>query len=425
MFAAACVLSLMPVAAAAPATDVVAAAEAPASRPAATQPAAAQTAELSAELARLSAQIADLSNRTARMAQAQAPASGSPAPAAGQPSGAPAGSGDADDRPLQIAGVKLVGFTRRNAEKLLFTAILVVAVVGLAWLLRAAARLVFSRSKSQKVIFWVRQAINLLLAIVALIGFVSIWFSDSGRLATFMGLVTAGVAFALQKPISAFAGYIVILRGKTFNVGDRIVMGGVRGDVIELGFYQTTIMEMGEPPPVQDAPPSVWVEARQYTGRVVTVPNSMVFDGPVFNFTRDFPYIWEEMRLPISYKDDRRRAEQILLEVGRRHTVKMQEMGEAALGELERRYFTKPADLEPQVYLRLTDNWVELALRFLAKTHGVRDLKNRMSREIIDALDAAHIGIASGTYEVVGMPPLHIQLAPPPAAQASSSPSGP
>jgi hypothetical protein len=109
--------------------------------------------------------------------------------------------------------------------------------------------------------------------------------------------------------------------GKTFNVGDRIVMGGVRGDVVALGFFQTTIMEMGQPPPVQNADPAVWVQSRQFTGRVVTVSNARIFDEAVFNYTRDFPFIWEEMHLPIAYRDDRHKAEQLLLEAARKHAV--------------------------------------------------------------------------------------------------------
>ncbi|HSU69549.1 MAG TPA: mechanosensitive ion channel domain-containing protein [Tepidisphaeraceae bacterium] len=313
-------------------------------------------------------------------------------------------------QPLKLFGVPLIGFTKENLHKLLLTLALIGIVVGLSWLLRGITALLTKAHRSQKVIFWLRQAINLLLTILLVLGIVSIWFNDAGHLATVMGFVTAGVAFALQKPISAFAGYIVILRGKTFNVGDRVVMGGVRGDVIELGFYQTTIMEMGEPPTVQDAPPSVWVEARQYTGRVVTVPNSMVFDGPIFNFTKEFPYIWEEMRLPISYKDDRRKAEQILLDCANRHTVKMQELSQGEVHEMKRRYFLEGGDVEPKVYYRLTDNWVELTVRFICRTHGIRALKDKMSREIIDALDAAKIGIASSTYDVVGMPPIRVQF---------------
>jgi small-conductance mechanosensitive channel len=98
-------------------------------------------------------------------------------------------------------------------------------------------------------------------------------------------------------------------------------MGGVRGDVIGLGFIQTTIMEMGQPPPVQGADPAMWVQSREYTGRIVTVSNDKIFDQPVYNYTRDFPYIWEEMSLPITYTADRRRAEKILLEAATRHTV--------------------------------------------------------------------------------------------------------
>ena len=118
----------------------------------------------------------------------------------------------------------------------------------------------------------------------------SIWFNDPTRLATAAGLVTAGLAFALQKVVSSVAGYLVILRGRNFTVGDRISMGGVRGDVIGLGFIQTTIMEMGQPPSVQSAEPAMWVKSRQFTGRIVTVANNKIFDEPVFNYTRDFPF---------------------------------------------------------------------------------------------------------------------------------------
>ena len=118
--------------------------------------------------------------------------------------------------------------------------------------------------------------------------------------------------------VTAIAGYFVILRGSTFTVGDRISMGGVRGDVLRLGFIQTTIMEMGQPPSVQGADPAMWVKSRQFTGRIVTVSNSQIFEEPVFNYTRDFPFIWEEMAIPITYHADRGRAEAILLEAARR-----------------------------------------------------------------------------------------------------------
>jgi len=317
---------------------------------------------------------------------------------------------------LQLFGVRLVGINQENGKKLLFSLVFLLAVWLFGRLLKWATKPL--KQTNERRVFWIRQGVSITVAIVNVVGLLSIWFDDPTRLATALGLVTAGLAFALQQVVTAFAGYLLILRGKTFNVGDRIVMGGIRGDVVGLGFLQTVIMEMGQPPETQSADPAMWVQARQYSGRIVTVTNSKIFDQPVYNYTRDFPFLWEEMHLPISYSSDYRKAEQILLEAVRRNTKAIKDLGEPAIQELERRYFVKRSDLEPKVYMRLTDNWVEFAVRFIVEDHGIRDIKNRISREVLDALDRAGIGIASGTYEIVGMPPLKVEVnQPQPPAQ--------
>ena len=310
---------------------------------------------------------------------------------------------------VQLFGVKLVGINGANGRKLLFSIVFTAIVWLLSWGLGHLAGVIL-RQRSHRAAFWTRQAIHLLSAAFGLVGLCSIWFDNPARLATAFGLITAGLAFALQRVITAFAAYFVILRGKTFNVGDRIVMGGVRGDVIELGFIQTTIMEMGQPPTVQSADPAMWVQARQYTGRIVTITNDKIFETPVFNYTREFPFIWEETLIPITYDTDLKRAEQIMLDAVRSHTVKIGELGESFLVELERRYFLKRSEFEPRVFVRLTDNWVELSARFLAHDHGVRELKDKISREMLERFKDAGIGIASGTYQIVGMPPISVKL---------------
>lgn len=301
--------------------------------------------------------------------------------------------------------IRLLFFSRENGIKLLLTVALVLLLMAMRWVARGISRLVQRGIDSERARFWTRQAINLAFALLLLLGFVSIWFDDPTRLATGVGLVTAGLAFALQKVITAVAGYVVILRGDTFNVGDRITMGGVRGDVIALGFIKTTIMEMGQPPGVQGAEPAQWVKSRQYTGRVVTVTNDKVFDEAVYNYTRDFPYLWEELTLPIAYRDDRARAEQVLLAAAERHTVATSEVPAEALQAMQKKYFVRGADLEPKVYWRITDNWLELTLRFLTEVYGVRAVKDEMSREILAELGDAGIVIASATYEVTVLPP--------------------
>ncbi|WP_374471633.1 mechanosensitive ion channel family protein [Phenylobacterium sp.] len=312
---------------------------------------------------------------------------------------------------LQVLGVTLIGVTPENGRKLLLTLVFVLAAWAAGRGVAATLGAVTRGDPNPRVKFWTRQAIKILMALVSLIGVLSIWFDDPTRLATALGLVTAGLAFALQRVITAMAGYVVILRGKTFNVGDRIVMGGVRGDVIALDFMQTTIMEMGQPPPVQNDDPAMWVRARQYTGRIVTVTNAKIFDEPIYNYSRDFGYLFEEMTIPVAFEADRGRAEAILLDVARRHTRECMQLAEAEARELQRRYFMATTDFSPRVYWRITDNWLELTLRFVARDHGVRELKDAISRDVLAAFDDARIGIASATVQVVGLPPLRIRAA--------------
>jgi small-conductance mechanosensitive channel len=255
--------------------------------------------------------------------------------------------------------------------------------------------------------------LSLTIAAILLVGIGSVWFDNPARLAAFLGLVGAGIAFALQRVITAIAGYFVILRGKTFNVGDRIVMGGVRGDVVALSFMQTTIMEMGQSPKEQGDAPSMWVRSRQFTGRLVTVTNDKVFDEPVYNYTHDFPYIWDEINLPVSYRDDRERVERILFEAANRFAMTRDRIGDEEAKRLEETFGIDVGEIDPRVYWRITDNWLELTVRFLAPDHGGRKIKDSMNREILEKLDAANIEIASATYDVVGLPTLRVQLAQP------------
>lgn len=308
-------------------------------------------------------------------------------------------SGDA----LQLFGITLVGATPENGRKLLLTIALVLVVLLFSKIIRKLLAATGHKG-GDRVRFWLRQATGLAAGIMLLLGIVSIWFDDPTRLTTALGLVTAGVAFALQRVITAIAGYFVILRGKTFNVGDRIVMGGVRGDVIALSFMQTKIMEMGQPPPVNSDEPAMWVHSRQFTGRIVTVSNDKIFDEPIYNYTYHFPFVWEEIRLPVRYGDDRASVEAMLLDAANRHAVTEERLDASQRDELERRYRISVGDIAPKVYWRLTDNWLELTVRFLSPDHGTREIKDAMSREILARLDVEGIAIASATYEITGLP---------------------
>ncbi|MEP7037977.1 MAG: mechanosensitive ion channel family protein, partial [Acidobacteriota bacterium] len=133
---------------------------------------------------------------------------------------------------MEIFGIRLVGFDAENGQKLLLTLGFIAVVLFLGYILRALVNLILSSKQLERARFWTKQGISVLIALLMIVVVVSIWFEDPTRLATAVGLITAGLAFALQKVVSSIAGYIVILRGRNFTVGDRISMGGVRGDVI-------------------------------------------------------------------------------------------------------------------------------------------------------------------------------------------------
>lgn len=313
---------------------------------------------------------------------------------------------------IHILGIKLVGFNSENLGKILITAFFILTVLFLASVARHATQHFLSRHRSgARMAFWTRQGINVFSFLALIIGIASIWFDDPTRLTTAMGLITAGLAFALQKVISSIAGYLVILRGKTFNVGDRIVMGGVRGDVIALGFMQTTIMEMGQPPSVQTAEPAIWVKSRQFTGRIVSVPNSKIFDEPIYNYSRDFEFIWEELILPVAYRDDHVLVEKILLHAAQAQQEMIHPMLMQESRKLCRQFdVLRIEELNPKVFYRFTDNWLELTVRFITRTYGVREVKDEMTRKILCELEKAGIGIASATFAVVSVPPLQVQV---------------
>ncbi|MEJ5946992.1 mechanosensitive ion channel domain-containing protein [Pseudokineococcus basanitobsidens] len=321
-----------------------------------------------------------------------------------------------EDGAVRFLDVTLVGVSATTGVKLLFT----LALFAVVLLLRAGALLVLRRVLGGEVAdprrFWARQGLQVLTAVVLVLGVVSIWVTPETDVSTGVGLISAGLAFALQQVVLSLAAYFVILRGQTFGVGDRIEMGGVRGDVVRLGFLRTTIMEMGTPPSVAGSDNASWVHSRQYTGRLVTVSNGTIFEEPVANYTRDFPFLWEEIALPIPYTVDRRRAEDVLLRAARDHAVVDDPEAERALARMRSRYAMSDASLDPAVFWRLTDNWLELSVRFVVPHRGVRGVKDRMARQIMAGLDEAGIGLASATYEIVGLPPLRQEAPVPPSA---------
>jgi small-conductance mechanosensitive channel len=186
-----------------------------------------------------------------------------------------------------------------------------------------------------------------------------------------------------------------------------VMMGGVKGDVIDLSPLRTTVMEIGSPGASQSS--EIWVRARQYTGRIVTVSNKAFFDEPIYNYSKDFDYVWEEISIPVSYKTDWEKGRDVLLWEVEKATRGFRDQSAEALAEMSRRYLVARSEVEPRVFVRITDNWVELSARFVLPTRSARGIKSEISENALRAFSREGIAIASATSEIVGLPPLRVE----------------
>jgi small-conductance mechanosensitive channel len=300
----------------------------------------------------------------------------------------------------RIFGVTLIGATSHNLHKLLLTIGFIAVAWVFAWALRQILKLFIGTRGGTRFQFWAKQGVSLVVAGIVMLGILSIWFDNPARLASVIGLIGAGIAFALQRVITAVAGYFVILRGKTFNVGDRILMGGVRGDVVGLSFMQTRIMEMGQSPR-EESDKKSWVRSRQFTGRIVTVTNDKVFDEPVYNYTHEFAYIWDELCVPVRYSGDYAAAEKCILSAAAKHALSCKKVGEKEVRRIEKRFGIDVGEIDPKVFWRITEDWLELTVRFLGPDHGIRGIKDKMSRDILTGLEKQGIAIGATRQEAV------------------------
>ena len=158
---------------------------------------------------------------------------------------------------------------------------------------------------------------------------------------TFLGILGAGLAIALKEPLLSIAGRIAILTGHMYSVGDRIQLNQMTGDVIDVGFFYTRMMEVGN-----------WIGADQATGRIVQIPNSQIFGTAIFNYTQNFSFIWDEIKLPVTYASNLEDASQILLDVGSEYTREFLSGAEAELDQM-RHYFLVPAlEVKPKCFFK-------------------------------------------------------------------------
>ncbi len=273
-----------------------------------------------------------------------------------------------------------------------------VIILGLAVIAsRLSGKLLKNRIRDAAQALTLTALVRKITYIAAILITLSSVFEFGGNFATIIGILGAGVAFASQEVIGSFAGYLYIITGNIFRISDRIRIGSVVGDVLDISLLRTTVMEIGE-----------WVKAEQYTGRIVSLANRVVFSDPVFNYTQHSRYLWDEIMIPVTYDSDWRRAVEIILNTGKELTSPSHAFAKAEFEEMAKKYPSlQESAVEPVVYLIMTDNWIELTLRYVVEVRTRRTLKAQIHEELLKLFqEEPGIKVASVTVDIVGFPPL-------------------
>ncbi|MEX2278871.1 MAG: mechanosensitive ion channel domain-containing protein, partial [Acidimicrobiia bacterium] len=232
-----------------------------------------------------------------------------------------------------------------------------------------------------------RRLVRFGLTVVAAVALVIIWQPLGGGLGPALGLAAAGLAFAMQEVVGAIAGWFNITFGSIFTVGDRIQIGEVRGDVIDISLLKTRLVEIGA------ADGSSWVHGAQFTGRVVTVSNKKSFTEPVYNYSAYFEYIWDELVVAIPHHGGWHRASEIMEEEARR--LSASEGARAAMEETRRRFPVPATEVEPLVFVEADEEYMRLAARFVVPIRSTRSVRNEITRRVYERLAAEGIEVVS------------------------------
>lgn len=284
-----------------------------------------------------------------------------------------------------------------------------VLVLGIGVLKFLALRVVYKKTEDVRIRYNWRKSITYIAVSVGILVLGRIWFSGFQSLATYLGLLSAGVAIALRDPIVNLAAWAFIMWRRPFTVGDRIEIGSYKGDVTDLRIFQFTLMEIGN-----------WVDADQSTGRIIKIPNGKVFTEMLANYSKGFKYIWNEIPVLITFESNWKKCKEILLEISKKHAEHLTERAAKRLKEASAQMMVFYTTLTPTVYTSVKDCGVMLTIRYLCKPRERRGTEEGIWEDILtifaecDDIDFAYPTVRRYSNQQEGKPGARAKIIPVP-----------
>jgi small-conductance mechanosensitive channel len=273
-----------------------------------------------------------------------------------------------------------------NTQSKIFKSILIILVL---WILKFVIhKILHKQIKEVKTRYLWRKTTNYIIVVLGILIIGRIWYKGFQSIATFLGLLSAGIAIAIKEVIINIAGWLFIILRRPISVGDRIEVDQNIGDIIDIRLFQFTMMEIGN-----------WVQAEQSTGRVIHIPNSRVFTSAIANYSRGFQYIWNEINVLITFESNWQKAKSILNSIVIENAEHLSKSAAKKVKEASKKYMIFYTKLTPIVYTSVKESGVMLTMRYLCQPRDRRNSEQTMWEKILAAFSGEKdIDFAYPTY---------------------------
>jgi len=271
-------------------------------------------------------------------------------------------------------------FTALGLEPAFTWRVLGTVAVLAGWLivLRLVRRLLARTVDDLTSRFSMGRGVSYVVGVIAMLLIARLWIQGIAGLATYLGLLSAGIAIALQDLITNLAGWLFILVRRPFRIGDRVEVGGHAGDVVDIRPFRFLMLEIG----------AKWVHAEQSTGRLLHVPNGWVFKHSVANYSEAFGYIWNEILVTVTFESDWRKAKKALEDIVGENAEHIEPEVRKQIAQAAENMHIQFQKVTPVVWTGANDNGVTLTLRYLCKPRERRASTSAIWERILDAFAA-------------------------------------
>jgi len=262
-----------------------------------------------------------------------------------------------------------IGISIKTQNEILFSIFIILFLSIIRFLV---LRLVWRQTEDVKIRYQWNRVISIIFPFTGIILIGAVWVPAFEQFGAYLGIITAGLAIALKDPLTNLAGWLFIVIRKPFVVGDRVQVGTHTGDIIDIRLFQFTMLEIGN-----------WVEADQSTGRIIHIPNGKVFLEAQANYSTGFEYIWNEIKVLITFESNWEKAKVILEEIINKHTKNIDLKAKKEILEASKNYMIYYKNLTPIVYTSVKESGVQLTIRYLCNPRRRRGSENEIWEEIL------------------------------------------